>query len=250
MIPYFELPYLDLGFRAFPPFGLLISVAILVGIGMGVLRGRKLGLDLDILTSYQGSILVSGLLFSHLATRLVYNPAATFANPRLLLDITGGMSSYGGFFGAILGALIYNRVARKRGVTDVWPYLESAAWGFPFGWIFGRLGCFVVFDHPGTPTTFFLGHEDKEGIVRHDLGFYEVIFTVGLSIAFLWLGRKSRPPAFFLAVMCLSYAPIRFAMDSLRVVDVRVLGMTPGMIASVLLFGIGLALLKKARAAT
>ena len=34
---------------------------------------------------------------------------------------------------------------------------------FPFGWIFGRLGCFLAYDHPGAPTTFFLGQKYRTG---------------------------------------------------------------------------------------
>ena len=30
--------------------------------------------------------------------------------------------------------------------------LDSVAYGMPVGWLFGRLGCFVVHDHPGHIT--------------------------------------------------------------------------------------------------
>ena len=52
--------------------------------------------------------------------------------------------------------------------------------------------------------------------------------------------RKPRPIGFFIAVICLLYAPARFAMDFLRVEDVRHLGLTPGQYAALALVFIGL----------
>jgi phosphatidylglycerol:prolipoprotein diacylglycerol transferase len=85
----------------------------------------------------------------------------------------------------------------------------------------------VAFDHPGLETEFFLGMADHRGVVRHNLGLEEAIFTVGLSALFALLVRRPRFPGFYLGLLPLIYAPYRFASDFLRVRDVRYLGLTP-----------------------
>ena len=53
---------------------------------------------------------------------------------------------------------------------------------------------------------------------------------------FLVLGRKPRPPAFFLAAFPLLYVPARFFLDFLRIADVRYFGLTPGQYAGIPVF--------------
>ena len=112
--------------------------------------------------------------------------------------------------------------------VDTWRYLDAVAFAFPFGWIFGRLGCFVAFDHPGLPTDFFLGMENREGEVIHNLGLEEAIFTVALSAVFALLARRPRFAGFYLGLLPLVYAPYRFASDFLRGARRPLPGADPG----------------------
>ena len=52
---------------------------------------------------------------------------------------------------------------------------------------------------------------------RFDLGLTEMVLSIPLAITFLFLMKKPRPPGFFLGIMCIAYAPTRFALDFLRV---------------------------------
>jgi phosphatidylglycerol:prolipoprotein diacylglycerol transferase len=108
--------------------------------------------------------------------------------PLSLLMVWGGLSSFGGFFGGVLGAILY---LRKRGVPSI-PYLEAGFFGFVPVWILGRLGCTIAFDHPGQPTDFFLGMADSARVIRHNLGFYEMLYTVLLTVILYGL-RNFRP---------------------------------------------------------
>jgi len=167
-----------------------------------------------------------------------------------ILRVWEGFSSMGGFFGAVIGATVFYKWVRPR---DPWRHADVIMYGFPFGWIFGRLGCFVVHDHIGAVTTFPLGMYFPEGAVRlpdesfappavrHELGLYEAIFTAGLAILFYNLGKKDRAPGFFLMMWGLAYAPVRFLFDFLRNTDlshqdVRYLGLTPGHYSAMVLF--------------
>jgi phosphatidylglycerol:prolipoprotein diacylglycerol transferase len=119
---------------------------------------------------------------------------------------------------------------------------------FPFAWLFGRMGCFVVHDHPGLPTNFFLAVDNYnlQGIARHDLGLYEVLWSAVMIPLLLWMGKTKRPWGFYMALVPLAYAPLRFCLDFLRESaeqggDVRYLGLTPGHYASVLMTLTGVA---------
>ena len=157
------------------------------------------------------------------------------------------LSSFGGFLGGTIGALYFLR--RHAAPGSVWKYVDSFAYAFPFAWVLGRMGCFVAFDHPGRPTEFMLGQAYKDGIVRHNLGLEEAIYTLFIAALFHLLGRRPRFPGFFLGLFMLLYAPFRFGVDFLRIVDVRYGGLTPAQYGTIALALGGAAILVARRKA-
>jgi phosphatidylglycerol---prolipoprotein diacylglyceryl transferase len=76
-----------------------------------------------------------------------------------------------------------------------------------------------------------------------------VIWAIFMVPIVLWLARKPRPWGFFMAVVPIAYAPVRFGLDFLRATDaqggdVRYFGLTPGHYAAIamLVAGIGVAI--------
>ena len=67
-----------------------------------------------------------------------------------------------------------------------------------------------------------------DGVIRHNLGLEEALYTAGIALLFQLLGRKPRFPGFYLGLFLVLYAPFRFGVDFLRLVDVRYGGLTPG----------------------
>lgn len=238
MIPYFDQPRLPIGPITIHAFGVLVAVAMLLG--MRIVRGRAVatGLDAHLTDRLVSWVLLGGFAGAHLVDRLVYFPAQTAADPWSLLRFWEGLSSFGGFLGAIIGTLLFVRRVSLAGET-LWRYLDAVAYAFPFGWIFGRTGCFVAFDHPGLQTTFFLAQRYRDGLVRHNLGLYEALYFLPLAALFYILGRRSRHPGFFLGWLAILYAPVRFLLDFLRLVDVRYFGLTPGQYGSLALLVVG-----------
>lgn len=247
MIPYFEQPRLSLGPLTIHAFGVMVALAMIIGMAMTRRRAVREGLDpaqADRLVTW---VLLGGFIGAHLVDRFVYFPRETLANPISILKFWDGLSSFGGFIGAVVGAVLFFRQTGVAG--ERWRYLDCVAWGFPFGWISGRLGCFLAFDHPGAETTFFLAQEYKDGAVRHNLGLEEALYTMVVAALFAVLGRRSWPPGFFVGLLALVYAPIRFAFDFLRIIDVRYFGLTPGQWGSIALAIVGLLLIRRAQRA-
>ncbi|HEY0715483.1 MAG TPA: prolipoprotein diacylglyceryl transferase [Polyangia bacterium] len=226
MIPAFEQPTLSLGPLTIHAFGVLVAIAVIVGHRVFSKQATARGLDVRIGERLFTWMLIGGFIGAHLVHCFVYFPKQTLADPMSILRIWDGLSSFGGFLGAIVGGRLF--VKRVQLGDATWRYLDVVAYCFPFGWIFGRLGCFVAFDHPGAETDFFLGQADRNGIVRHNLGLEEALFTIVLAGFFYWLNRKPRFVGFYLGLLPLVYAPVRFVLDFGRTVDVRYGGLTPG----------------------
>lgn len=244
MIPYIAQPHFSLGPLTIHAFGVLVAVAMLVG--MFFVRRRALadGLDPFVADRLVTWVLFAGFIGAHLVDRFVYYPAQTLAEPWRIVKVWEGLSSFGGFIGAIVGATLF---FRRNSTLPTWRYLDAVAYGFPFGWIFGRLGCSVAFDHPGLPTTFFLGEMDASGIVRHNLGFYEALYTILIAAFFHRVGRKARrAPGFYVGLLAIVYAPVRFLFDFLRTQDVRYFGLTPGQWGAIAVVLVGVLLIRRA----
>jgi phosphatidylglycerol:prolipoprotein diacylglycerol transferase len=186
---------------------------------------------------------------------IFYHPDAVIRDPLYLLKLWDGLSSYGGFSGAILGALAWKYTRRERAL----PYVDMVASAFPLAWVFGRAGCSVAHDHPGRISNAWIAVRYPSGsafVGRFDLGLYEMLLTIPLAVAFaiLWK-RKVRPYGFFTGMMCTAYAPVRFFLDFLRApddggvagADPRYAGLTPAQWASFGLLAIGVYFLRLAK---
>jgi phosphatidylglycerol:prolipoprotein diacylglycerol transferase len=239
VIPYIHIPTYHLGPLPIEPFGILVAAALVVGYLVSRNRARELGLDYELVSDAILWISISGFVVAHLVAVIFYFPERIKANPLVLIYVWSGLSSFGGFIGGLLGAIIY---FKRRGVP-ILRYCEPVAFGLIHGWVFGRMGCATVHDHPGRVTDFMLavsGWPSKQGpsysefgfytgpITKHDLGLYELMLTILLVIV-SQLTRRYRPfYGFHASLILLLYAPVRFLFDFLRVNDKTYLGLTPG----------------------
>lgn len=243
MIPYFAQPSLSLGPITIHSFGVLVAVGILSGTYL--IRRRAAAWGMDPITAERLTIwiLLGGFAGAHLVDRLVYYPRETLADPWSLLRFWESLSSFGGFLGALVGAALFLR--RERLGKQKWSYLDLPFYAFPTSWFFGRIGCFLAFDHPGSATSFFLAQRYADGVVRHNLGLDEALYILPVALLFLWLGRRrTRVPGFFVGLLPVVYAPVRFMLDFLRIADVRYFQFTPGQYGAAVLLVAGVLVLR------
>jgi phosphatidylglycerol:prolipoprotein diacylglycerol transferase len=246
MLPYLVVPDLPIGPLTIHAFGVLVVCAIMIGSSILTRRAEQKGISPAQSSSFVAWIMIGGFIGAHLVDRFVYFPEETLQDPMSILRVWAGISSFGGFLGGTVGGLLFFRWRAKPGTA--WDYVESFAYAFPFGWIFGRLGCAVAYDHLGSPTHFFLGERYRDGLVHHNLGFEEALYSIFIAGVFFLLGKQPRDRGFFLGLFLILYAPFRFLVDFLRVVDVRYFGLTPGQYGCIALVVVGGYLIASERA--
>lgn len=174
-------------------------------------------------------ILFTGLYSSHFVALFFYNyENLAGAGWTAYLDPLNGMSSMGGFLGAAASFLLMRRWIKGRELQVA----DAAIWSVVLAWGIARLGCTFAFDHPGSLSNFILAFDHPSGGPRHNLGFYEMLYSFLVLLPAAWYLRSKRPPpGSQIALACLLYAPARFFMDFLRSSDipgsdVRYLGLT------------------------
>ncbi len=266
MVPYFPQPEIHLfGPVTIHAFGVLVALAVIVGWRSAVARCRGKGLDPEVCEDLLAWVVLSGFVVAHLYSVVAYFPREAMKDPLLLLKFWENISSFGGFLGGLVGFWMFFRMKSACvAPADRLAYLDVIAYVFPFAWAIGRLACTAAHDHPGTVTMFPLGvslstaeargyivsfyqgagrlaelppPEELSKMAFHDLGWYEFLYTLLVMVpVFLALGRKPRPPGFFVIVFPLLYVPARFLLDFLRLSDARYAGFTPGQYAGALVF--------------
>jgi len=253
------------------PFGFLVGIGIVLGTIIAGKRAKQLGLSERVVADVALWAVIPGFIGAHLVHQLAYYPhelvdhyvtqvvngvptqVLVEGDPLRIFMIWKGISSFGGFIGGTLGVLYYFRKHRE---LPFLPYADSIIYGFAFAWIFGRLGCTTAFDHPGSPTDFFMGmtylgdQADRFGVslhgkVIHNLGFYEALWSVAMAAFFFSQRKVTHVKGWYLVTFVVAYMPFRFMLDFLREVDVRYL-LTPGQWFAIVLLGLGVWLMVKA----
>lgn len=256
MIPYVEQPCIQLGPLRLCAFGFIVAASIFAGLELGRRRFKRLGFDAAVGEGLAWYAIICGFLGAHLFSVIFYFPRELIANPILLFKVWEDISSFGGMLGGFLGILLFfHRKLPSADARTRLAYFDVAAFVFPVSLMIGRIACSLAHDHPGTITRFPLAislssagaqayitrmYENAGRIAEvpaaavlstmgfHDLGWYEFLYLAAVVAPLtLWWGRTPRRPGFFLGAFALLYAPVRFALDFLRVSDARYAGLTP-----------------------
>jgi phosphatidylglycerol---prolipoprotein diacylglyceryl transferase len=113
----------------------------------------------------------------------------------------------------VIGCVLFYTVIRKR---SFWIHADTITFGFPFGFFFGRMGCFTAHDHIGNKSNFPLAVDFPDVGARHDLGLYEALFVLVIAAIFFALRNRPFRPGFHVGMFAVLYSPVRFALDFLR----------------------------------
>ena len=170
----------------------------------------------------------------------------------------GGISQWGGLFGAILGAYVWARRAR----FSFWKVIDAGGPAAMIGLAVGRIGDVINGEHHGTPTNQPWGVEyvnsntlGQPGEVVHPEVAYEMILTLGLLALLLPFHQrlKARLPDGVPGLVYLGlYGLGRFWLSYYRTDPAIAFGLRQAQLASLLMFVVAVIaipiLIRRARA--
>lgn len=279
MLPFVFLDASRLG--PFHPYGLCVALGFFAWDWAVMRQAKRRGLDLADFRALTIWVLALGAVFAWMVDAVFYRHAHAATTT---LTSMQGFSSTGGLCGATLGSLFWRRVRIARDGQRRWtvtlrktpepllPVAEVIVSTWPIAFAFGRLGCTLVHDHPGitvpqgTLASIFAvawprGPED--GIdhafgplhvvtggsdARFDLGLVETFVLTAIALGFAATWRRRVRPGTYTIVGTLTYGPIRFALDFLRLPDgphgePRLAGLTFAQYFSLAIIALGITLL-------
>jgi phosphatidylglycerol:prolipoprotein diacylglycerol transferase len=244
-------------------YGLMLMVAFLMGGWLIARQLRENQLREDYAADVVAAAVIGGIIGAKLwYVALTQDPGALFSR--------GGLVWYGGFIGGAL-AVILNGWRLK--VPLRWT-MQFAAPALAAAYALGRVGCFLVNDDYGRPTTLPWGMKFPEGLPPSTAGNLQQLFGIPippgvdpstvlavhptqlyevaamlLAFAILWALRKRGKPVGWLFGVYLVFAGIeRFLVEFVRAKDDRFLGaFTIAQLTSVLIVIIGVWLILRWR---
>lgn len=224
MIPDLHWNIIQIGPLPIQVWGLFVATGIAVGLYVAKRYAESRNLDGKLLIDASFWIILGGLI----GTRLFFVLTEWHIYINDLAGVfkiwEGGMSINGAFLGgAFAGYLFF----KKRKVS-VWMYLDTIMYALPLGLAIGRLGCFFIFDHPGSITGFALGEQYYyDGEVHHNHGLYLSINAMIMFIVFTVAKLKYKPrPPFFIIGFFVWYGIYRIVADFDRILDNTFAGLT------------------------
>lgn len=240
MIPYFQITTINLGPLSIQAWGTLVALGFLAGILVDLKRAKSAGFKKEQIIDLAFWIVLSSMVFGRVVYVAGHLPDYLATNSwRMFYFWEGGMTVFGGFIGAVIAYIIF--VKKKK--LPFWKFGDVVIFGLPLGLAIGRVGCFLIHDHIGKPTDFFLGMQYLDGLTRHENALYLVINAALLFLVYLLVDKYYRHKfsGLFVVVFMLWYGFFRFWLDFLRATDLagsdpRYWGLTGAQYASILLF--------------
>jgi len=230
-------------------YGLIMALAFLIGSLIAVKLGKKRNLNKDQVYDFLIYLIPFSILFARLFHVFVYNFSYYTSNPIQIFQIwKGGVSLFGGLFGALIAAIIYSKVKKVPllNLADVFIIPLS------FGIIFGRIGNFINQELYGKITNlpWAMKFDNVEGL-RHPTQIYESIKNfIIFAFLFSWQQKalktsKHYKKGYFFWVFVIMYGAMRFIIEFWKEPETMYFGIPVGQIFSLWMFVIGAYVLLK-----
>ncbi|HVU56918.1 MAG TPA: prolipoprotein diacylglyceryl transferase family protein [Puia sp.] len=212
-----SFPYtISLGGARLPVHTLVEPLAFFVGFRYFLYLRRRQGDPIN--SSNRTSILLAAIFGALFGSRLIgglENPPDMLHSKNILLYFYENKTVLGGFLGALWAVeLVKKFIGEKQASGDLFVYPILLAL------IIGRVGCFsmgVYEETYGTPTSLPWGMDLGDGLHRHPVALYEIVF-----LALLWVLLKKADPLLSkeqgarFKVFLIAYCLFRLLLDLIK----------------------------------
>jgi phosphatidylglycerol:prolipoprotein diacylglycerol transferase len=211
-------PFIELGRLRLPTYGLLLGVAILLGVWMAVARAERYKLAANATYTTASLAVLVALLGAKLTHWLIH---------RSTLLPSAMISSAGTFLGGFLLACLATAICARRAKISLWRLADSFAPSLALGVAIVRVGCLAASCDYGKPTDLPWGVVFTNPVAAqlsgvplgarlHPSQLYESVLGLLILGVLLILQRKRRPPGFLILAFATIYSVGRFLLEFLR----------------------------------
>jgi len=199
-------------------FGLMMALCFLVGYFVIMMEARRRKLNEKLVSNMFLAAMVGGILGAKLLYVFENVPLSEIlSHPLDNILSRGGLTYYGGFFGAIILVWL---IAYKNKMS-MWSVGDLAAPALPLAYAIGRVGCFLVGDDYGVPSNLPWAIAFPKGLPPttvpvHPTQLYEILIMLGV-FAIIWGIRMKDKPIGWLFSVYLVFAGLeRFLIEFIR----------------------------------
>ena len=206
--------FLRIGDFEITSFGVLVALGALAGLFVFQRELRRAGLPADAINAALAGVL-GGLAGAKLIWAIEFHRTAPFLD---LLLSRGGLSWFGGFAGGLAAGLTTLRRYRVPLIRG----LAAASPGLALGHAIGRVGCFLVGDDYGRPSTLPWAVAFPKGLPPTDMPvhptqLYEAIPLVVIAWMLVRWRRQGVLDAVVLSRYLMLAGATRFAIEFVRI---------------------------------
>lgn len=178
-----------------------------------------------ITTSNRLCIILGAAIGALLGSRIVgvlEHPLALSNQP--LLYLLNSKTIMGGLFGGLLGVELAKKIIGEE-------HSSGDLFTLPIivGIFIGRIGCFLMGTNEftyGKETVFFMGMDLGDGILRHPIALYELLFLIFLFFALKAFSKRNTENGAVFKYFMLAYFGFRFLMEFLKPNQFFILGLS------------------------
>jgi len=199
-------------------FGVMVAFSFLVAYWLCLKEFRRKNLSEDLLGNLFLAAMIGGIAGAKLLYIFENVPIKEILqNPVQHIFSRGGLTFYGGLF----GALLLTWLVAKRGKLDFWVLGDSVAPAMAIGYSIGRIGCFLVGDDYGIRSDLPWAVAFPNGLpptieTVHPTQIYETLIML-IVFLYLWRIRKnSNKTGYIFSLYLILAGSERFIIEFLR----------------------------------
>lgn len=209
---------INIGNFSISSFGVMVALSFLVAYWLCFKEFRRKNLSEDLLGNLFLAAMIGGIAGAKLLYLFENVPInEILQNPVQHIFARGGLTFYGGLF----GALLLTWLVAKRGKLDFWVLGDSVAPAMAIGYSIGRIGCFLVGDDYGIRSDVPWAVAFPNGLpptidTVHPTQIYETLIML-IVFLYLWKIRKnSNKNGYIFSLYLILAGSERFIIEFLR----------------------------------